>query len=306
MINHETKITCFEDLVTAAKNKRCVIAVVCAEEETTLSGVVYAAREGVTDAIFLGNAAKIRALLASFGESASSYKIVDAQSKHDALEKAVELVKSGEATALMKGGIETGDFIKAVLARENNLRGSGLLSTIGFYETKHYHKLLAVTDFALNISPDLDAKHKIIDNAVALLHRLGIDTPKVSVLAETEHLNEKIPASVDAAALKKLWQAGEIKDCILEGPVSFDLAVNKKAAEIKGFDSPVAGDTDLMLVPDIVSGNILVKSLTELGGALTAGTVLGAKIPVIMTSRSARAQDKFYSIALAVVAAEEA
>jgi phosphotransacetylase len=217
----------------------------------------------------------------------------------------VEHIRAGRADAIMKGNIETSDFLHAILKRENGLRGGGLLSAIGLYEMTGYHKIFAVTDFAMNTTPDLAAKRAIIENAAALLRKLGIETPKIAVLSEAEHINAKIPASVDAAELKRLNESGEIANCVVEGPISIDLAMSREAAAIKSYSSPVAGDADLLVVPDVVAGNLLVKSLTMFGGAVTAGTILGAKIPVIMTSRSAAEDDKYYSIALAAVAASE-
>ena len=297
------KITCFNDLVKEAKTRRSVIAVVCAEERHTLEAILHAKREGISDAILTGNASVIRATIAENGDDPASFEIIDTTEKEDALAVAIDAIKSGRADTLMKGGIETGDFLRTVLSRDNGLRGNGLLSAVGLYETKSYHKLFAVTDFAMNISPTLDEKKLIIESAAKLLQILGIDTPKIAVLSETERLNPKIPASVDAAELKRLWKSGWLSDCMIEGPIAFDLAMEKSAAETKGFDSPVAGDADLLIVPDIVSGNIFVKSLTTMAGAVTAGMVLGAKIPVILSSRSATGDDKYYSIALAAASA---
>ncbi|MDR0862235.1 MAG: phosphate butyryltransferase Ptb [Oscillospiraceae bacterium] len=299
------KIKTFNDLAVAAKAmpRKTVIAVVQAQDEHTLDALVKAKREGLVDALLIGDAEKIGALLGRLGGLDLNFTVVPAATQEDALALAVAAIHDGRAGALMKGKIDSADFLKAVVSRDNGIRGEGKLSVIGFYETAAYHKLFAVTDFAMNTTPDVDGKRAILGNAVALLCKLGVANPKVAVLSESEKLNPKIPASADAAALKQLWQDGEITDCVVEGPISFDLATSAEAAEIKGYTSPVAGDADLLLVPDIVSGNILVKSLTGIAGAQTAGTLLGARIPVIMTSRSAEAADKFYSIALAAVAA---
>ena len=297
------KITCFNDLVTEAKTKKSVIAVVGAHERHTLEAVLHAKREGISDAILTGDATAIRAIISESGDDASAFEIIDTPQKDDALNAAMDAIKSGRADSLMKGGIETGDFLRTVLSRDNGLRGDGLLSVIGLYETKRYHKLFAVTDFAMNIAPTLEEKKSIIENAAGLLQGLGISMPKIAVLSETERLNPKIPASVDAAELKRMWKAGWLSDCIVEGPIAFDLATDKEAADTKSFASPVAGDADLLVVPDIVAGNIFVKALTTLAGAITAGIVLGAKIPVILSSRSAAVDDKYYSIALAAASA---
>lgn len=297
------KITCFNDLVDVARIRKSTVAVVNAHEQHTLEAILRAKAEGVSDAVLTGDAGKIAAMIEDCGGKTQDFEIVDTPDNEHSLKAAIDAIKAGRANALMKGGIETGDFLKTVLARDNGLRTGGLLSTVGLYETAKYHKLFAVSDFAMNIAPTLEDKKQIIENAVGLLRALGIGSPKVAVLSETERLNPKIPASVDAAALKRMWKSGEIADCIIEGPIAFDLATDRHAAEIKGFLSPVAGDADLLIVPDIVSGNIFVKCLTSMAGAITAGIVLGAKIPVILPSRSATGDDKFYSIALAVSAA---
>lgn len=203
----------------------------------------------------------------------------------------------------MKGKLETGQFMKAIVKKENGLLAGGLLSLVGLYEHSNYHKLLAVTDQGLNTYPDLNGKKNIVINAVKLMRSLGVDEPKVAVLAAVEKVNPKMPESVDGAELKKMNQEGEITNCIVEGPISFDLAIKQGAAAIKGYESPVAGDADILVVPDIAAGNILVKCMTDYAGAMTAGTILGAKVPVIVTSRSAEASDKYYSIALAAYAA---
>ncbi|MDR3210173.1 MAG: phosphate butyryltransferase Ptb [Oscillospiraceae bacterium] len=297
-------ITTFEGLarVAAGRAERAVLAVALAEDAHTLEAVVRARREGVADAVLIGDDARIRAMLAELG-AAEDFEIVPAVTEDAALGMMVDLVRSRRANAVMKGRLESADFLRAILARENGLRGEGKLSLIGFYETRGYHKLFAVTDMGVNTTPDLAGKREILENAAALLRRMGVAMPKIAVLSESERVNAKIPASVDADALKKLWAAGEITGCVVEGPIAFDLATSAEAAAIKGYASPVAGDADLLLVPDIVAGNILVKCLTGFAGARTAGTILGARLPVVMTSRSAEAEDKFYSIALAAIAA---
>lgn len=297
------KITCFEDLVMIAKSRRSVVAVVGAHENHTLEAVMHAKREGISNAILIGDAKQICEIIEEDGGDKSAFEIIDAKSKDEALVYAIEAIKSGHADTLMKGKIESGDFLRSVLSRDSGLRGDNLLSVVGLYETRTFHKIFAVSDFAMNIAPSLEDKKSIIENAAGLLQKLGINSPKIAVLSETERMNPKVAASVDAAELKRMWMSGWLESCILEGPIAFDLAMDKSAAEIKGFDSPVAGDADLLIVPDIVAGNIFVKCLTTMAGANTAGIVLGAKIPVILPSRSATCDDKYYSIALAAASA---
>jgi len=203
----------------------------------------------------------------------------------------------------MKGDISTAEFMGAIVKRENDLRTRLRMSAIGFYDPKPYHKLIAVTDFGMNIAPTADVKAEIIRGAVALLRKFGIERPKVAVLSDTEKVDVNVKASVDASLLREKWERGEIPDCVLEGPLPFDVAVSRTAGDVKRKDSEVSGDADLLVVPDIVAGNILVKAMTIWGGMHTAGTILGAKIPVVMTSRSATADDKYYSICLAAAAA---
>ena len=299
------KITCLKDLAHNAKKMpvKTVIAVVEAQDEHTLESVVRATHDDIMAPILIGNAKKISALLSQYGAEPSSFNIVESAGPDESLGTAVELINTGQATALMKGKLDSGQFIKVIVSKKNNLTVGGTLSVCGLFETPVYGKLFAVSDMALNMYPNLDVKKSVLINAVGLLHSLGIDTPKVAVLSSVEKLNHKMPDAIDGAALKKMNQDGEITGCIVEGPISFDLATSDEAAQIKGYDSPVAGSTDLFIVPDIVSGNILAKCLTGFCGAVTAGTVLGAKVPVILTSRSAGAEDKYYSIALAACAA---
>ena len=295
------KITCFKDFADEAKKmeKKTIIAVVEAQDEHTLESVVKATNDGIMVPRLIGDERKIKNLLSKFEASPAEYDVIAADSMEGSLSAAVSLINSGGANAIMKGKLESGDFMKALVNKENKLLSGGKLSLVGFFNPPKYHKLFAISDMGMNMYPDLEGKRAIIDNAVGMLRSLGMEKPKVAVLASVEKLNPKMPETVDADALKKMCVSGEIKNCVIEGPISFDLATSFEAAEIKGFASPVAGDADLLVVPDITSGNVLAKSLTGMGGSLTAGTVLGAKIPVVFTSRSAEASDKYYSIALA-------
>ena len=222
----------------------------------------------------------------------------------ESLNIAVKLIHEGKANVMMKGKLETAQIMRGVLKKENDLRKGGLISVTGFFEIPGVDKLIAVSDMAVNTYPDLEGKKHILENAVSVMHAMGIENPKVAVLAAVEKLNPKMPETVDADALKQMNIKGEITGCIVEGPISFDIATSKEAARIKGFSSPVAGEADLLLVPDIVSGNILAKCLTGFAKAITAGVVVGAKIPIILVPRSAEATDKYYSIALAAYTAQ--
>lgn len=299
------KIKSFNDLVVNVRKmkNKTAIAVVEAHDEHTLESVVQAKNDGLMIPVLIGNKSRMMEMLAKLGQCAANFTIVGTDGVEDSLKKAVSIINEGKATVIMKGKLESGQFMKAIVSKENGLRMGGLLSLVGFYETPKYHKLFAVSDMGLNTYPDLAGKKDILLNAVRLLHRLGIDEPKVAVMAAVEKLNPKMPETVDGDALKKMNATGDISGCIVEGPISFDLATSKEAANIKGYNSPVAGDADLLLVPDITSGNMLVKCLTGFADAKTAGIVVGAKVPVILTSRSAEASDKYCSIALAAYTA---
>lgn len=300
------KINSFNDFAEEAKKmtKKTILAVVEAQDEHTLESVIKATADGIMVPILIGNSEKITDLLRHFGADPSNFEIVASGSIDESLMKAVAFIHNGKANAIMKGKLDSGQFMKAIVTKDNQLvPPGGKLSLLGFYETPKYHKILAVSDMGLNTYPDLGGKKVIIENAVKLLHAIGYDMPKIAVLSSVEKVNPKMPDAVDGDALKTMNINGEISGCVVEGPISFDLATSCEAARIKGYDSPVAGDADLLIVPDIAAGNILVKCLTGFGDATTAGTVLGAKVPVILTSRSAEASDKYYSIALAACAA---
>lgn len=299
------KINSFRDLVAAAQamEKKSRVAVVAAHDEHTLGSVIQAQRDGLIDPVFIGDTVGIRDILKNMDIPSDTFELVPAGTAEECMEQAVSLIESGRANILMKGKLETGEIMRAVLDKKNNLRTGRLISLMGLYELSAYHKLFAVSDQGMNTYPDLNGKKDILLNAVHVLHALGVTEPKVAVLAAIEKVNPKMPESLDGNALKEMNRSGEITGCVVEGPISFDLATSRDAAINKNYSSPVAGDADLLLVPDIVSGNILVKCLTGMAGAQTAGLVVGAKVPIILTSRSAEASDKYYSIALAAYAA---
>jgi phosphotransacetylase len=298
-------IATFPDLARAvqARPVKPRVAIVAANDAHTVESAVLGQRDGLIEAVLIGDDAKIRGHLEALGQDQAGYAIVPAASTEACLAEAVALVQAGAATVLMKGQLETGDMMRAILARENNLRRSPVLSVAGLYECERYPKLIALTDQAINTYPGLDEKKAILENAVGLLHGLGLARPKVAVLAAVEKVNPKMRETVDAAALKEMNQAGQITGCVVDGPLSFDLATLKEAATVKGYASEVAGDADLLIAPDLVCGNVLAKALTGFAGALTAGTVLGAAVPVVLVPRSAEASDKYYSLALAALTA---
>jgi phosphotransacetylase len=294
-------IKCLKDLAASAASfeEKPVVVVVEAHDGHTVESVAGAAAAGIVRPVFIGNLPKISKLLGSLGTSALDFERIPSDGVQDSLRKAAELIHAGEAAALMKGSIETSVFMKGVLNERNDLLAGGRLSLAGVFETPGYHKLFVISDMGVNTYPDFECKRVIVENAVFMLNKLGNPRPKVAILAAIEKLNPKMPDTVDADALKKMNEVGKIGNCIVEGPISFDLATSAEAAEIKGYKSPVAGDADLLVVPDLIAGNILAKCVTGMAGGKTAGTVLGAKVPIILTSRSAAASDKYNSMALA-------
>ena len=294
-------IRSFAQLAEAAKSieKKMKVAVVEAHDEHTMEAVCNAHRDGMIEAILIGREDEIRRIGALLGEDLSAVEIIPTEDLEESLQTAVDCVREGRADGIMKGKIETGQFMRAIVKKSNGLLKGGRVSLVGLYEHPGYPKLLAITDQGMNTYPSLEEKKDLIVNGVEMLHALGIECPKVACLCAVEKVNPKMPETVDAYELKQMNERGEITGCVVEGPISFDLAITKGAAVIKEYDSPVAGDADLLLVPNITCGNALAKCMTDYSGAVTAGTILGAKCPVILTSRSAPAKDKYYSIALA-------
>jgi len=278
-------------------------AVVHPCEATALTGAVEAAKERLIEPIMVGPAEKIAAVAKFEGINVNRLKIVDVPHSHAAAAKAVELVRKGEAELLMKGSLHTDELMGAVVARDGGLRTERRISHVFVMDVPTYHKVLIVTDGAINIGPSLEDKVDICQNAVDLAISLGLDKPKVAVLAAVETVTSKMPATIDAAALCKMAERGQIKGAILDGPLAFDNAISKQAAETKGIRSDVAGDPDILLVPDLEAGNILAKQLSFLANADSAGLVLGARVPIILTSRADSVRSRIASCAVAMMAA---
>ena len=277
------------------------IAVVMANHEHTIEALCETVRQGLVAPVLIGDAAAIRELLARYLMPEDVVTIIDEPTPERAAQLAADMVRAGEADCIMKGGIETGPLMRVLVNREKGIRRRDTMSLLAFMESPYYHKVFAITDVGLLTYPTLEQKAMAIENALEALRALGVEEPKVAVLAAVEKVNPKMPESVEAAQLKEMAESGRFGRCILEGPISYDLAMDPQAAAIKGYDSPVAGDPDLLVVPDIAAGNILAKSLTCTGGAKTCGTVLGAMAPLVLTSRSATADDKYMSILLAAL-----
>lgn len=286
--------------VEIAKSKtKKKIAIAAAEDQPVLEAVSAAQKTGICDAILVGNKAEIEKIAVVIGFDLSNVEIINEVSPSEACRIAVRLVRENKAQILMKGLVGTADFLRAILDKEIGLRQGQLLSHIGFFESPNYHKLIALTDVAQNIAPTLEEKVAILNNAVNMFHRLGVDNPKVAVLAAVETVNPKMPATIDAALLTQMNRRKQIKGCIVDGPLAFDNAVSEEATHHKGIVSDVAGDADLLFVPNIEVGNVLYKSFTYFGNAVVAAIILGATAPIVLTSRADSDRSKLMSIALA-------
>jgi phosphate acetyltransferase len=272
-------------------------------EATALAGAVEAAKQRLIVPLLVGPAARISETAAEAGIDLGDLTIIDVPDSVAAAAKAVELIREGKAEILMKGSLHTDELMAAVVSREKGLRTGRRISHVFVMDVPTYHKVLIVTDAAINIAPTLEDKVDICQNAIDLAISLGLEKPKVAILAAVETVNSKMPATLDAAALCKMAERGQIQGGILDGPLAFDNAINKQAAETKGIKSAVAGDPDILLAPDLEAGNILAKLLTFLANADSAGMVLGARVPVVLTSRADSVRSKIASCAVAKLVA---
>lgn len=289
----------FNELFEAAKKLgQVTISVAVAQELDVLKAIKEAEETGLAKAILVGNKELICQLMADIGLSDHS-RIIDIPDLDQAAFRAVELVHDGEAQVLMKGMINTSNFMRAVLNREKGLRSIGILSHFAALEIPGEKKLTFHTDGGINVAPDLKQKRQILISSLAALKALGITKPKVAVLAANEQVNPKVQATVDAAALVAMAYAGELPECEIEGPMAMDVAASKESAEHKGIKSKIAGDVDLFLFPTVEAGNMVAKTLIKYAKALNAGVILGATHPIILVSRSDKAESKLNSLALA-------
>lgn len=276
-------------------------AVVHPLDESSLLGAIEAAQAGLIDPILIGPEQKIKALAEEMGVSLDGYKIVSVEHSHAAAEKAVELVHQGKAEAIMKGKIHTQEFMNPIVSKVGGLRTGRRMSHILAVDAPNYHKSLYLTDVAVNIMPDLTQKKDIVQNAIDLCLAVNGKTPKVAIVSAVEMVNESIPSTLDATALCKMAERGQIVGGILDGPLALDNAISMESAKTKGIVSPVVGDADIIVVPDVESGNMLYKQLRYLSGIDGAGIVLGARVPVILTSRASLPITRKASSALALV-----
>ena len=278
-------------------------AVVHPCEESALKGAIEAGERKLIIPILVGPEVKIRSVAKSAGINLKKIEIVDTPHSHGSATRAVELVREGKAELIMKGSLHTDELMAAIVSREGGLRTNRRISHIFVMDVPTYHKVLIVTDGAINIAPNLEDKKDICQNAIDLAISLGLQNPKVAILAAVETVTSKMPATIDAAALCKMAERGQITGGILDGPLAFDNAISKEAAKIKGIVSEVAGDPDILLAPDLEAGNMVAKQLSFLAKADSAGLVLGVRVPVILTSRADSVRSRIASCAIAVLAA---
>ena len=290
----------FEQLIKKVQTdeSRKRVVVIAAHDKHTLEAVLYARSKNIADPILIGDAEKIRALLAELGETVPGEALIEEKDDCKAAFKGVQMIREGQADFIMKGKLQSADFLSPIVDKKHGLRTDKVMSHFVMNELPNYHKLLVTTDGGMFMYPNLNEKRAILENAVDVLHVFGYRCPKVAALAAVETVNSKMPETVDAAALQKMNQDGVITGCIVEGPISYDLAMSSESAEAKGYASRISGDCDILLSPNITAGNILGKALLISAEAKMAGFVVGASVPVVMTSRGATAEEKYLSLAL--------
>jgi phosphate butyryltransferase len=288
-----------DELIRLSKLKdKKTLAVAAAEDNIVLKAVIESVKQGIINAVLVGNKEKIVQICKDENLNYSNIRILDIKDTKKAAEEAIGLILSGEAHFLMKGMLATSELLKAVLNKAFNMKKGEVLSHVMVYEVPAYHKLLFITDGGMIMNPNINDKIQIINNAIEVTRAFGIDKPKIAPLCAVETVNTSMQATIDAAVLTAMNKRGQIKNCIIDGPLALDNAVSKEAAFHKGISSEVAGDSDVLLVPNIESGNFLGKSLTYFAKAESAGIIVGAICPIVLVSRADSTQSKIYSIAL--------
>ena len=292
----------YERLIAKAKQvPPAQTIVVHACDESSLRGPIQAAELGIIKPVLVGPAKKMEKVANEHGINIAGFQIIDAPHSDAAAERAVELIHEGKGELLMKGSLHTDELMRAVTNSKTGLRTARRISHVFIMDVPTYPETLFVTDAAINIAPDLDAKRDIIQNAVDLFTQVGLGTPRVAILSAVETVTSKIPSTIDAAALCKMADRGQITNAIVDGPLAFDNAISPEAAKIKGIQSPVAGKAQILVVPDLEAGNMLAKNLIFLSKADSAGLVLGARVPVVLTSRADSVRSRMASCAAAVL-----
>jgi len=302
LVGHPADFHVFHQFLDRCKNLPAITtAVVWPLSGVALRGAVEAAEEGLIEPTLIGDEAEMKALAREIGLNIDKYPTLQADTEAKAAELGCIMCRSGNALAIMKGSLHTDELMRAAMNKDTGLRTNRRISHVFVMDTPAYPRTLLITDAAINITPELEDKVHIVQNAIDLAHALGIPEPKVALLSAVETVNPKIKSTLDAAALCKMADRGQITGGILDGPLAFDTAVSARAAEIKKLDSPVVGQADILVVPDLESGNMLAKQLEYLGGAQMAGVVLGARVPAILTSRADSAETRLTSCAVAML-----
>lgn len=291
-----------KNIVAGGPRKKLIVA--AAQDQHSLGAVIRAWKDNVVEPILIGDKESIQNICSANNYDISGLRIIHEPDMEMAVEMSVKMINNKEGDVLMKGKVGTSTLLKHVLNKDYGLRTGNLLSHFALFEVETYPKVIAVTDVAMNISPNLKDKIAIINNSVSCLIKLGYDKPKVAVLGAVEMVNESMEATLHAALLSKMNQRDQIKNCIIDGPLAFDNAVSLESAQHKGIRSEVAGDTDLLLMPDIEVGNVLYKSLVFFAKAKVAAVILGARVPIVLTSRSDSEQAKYDSILLSAAASK--
>jgi len=285
------------DMAKARKKRR--IAVAAAGDRDVLEALKNAEAQGIVEPVLVGIKSKIEKICQEIGYSCNKSEIIDIEDRFEASLVASQLIRDGKAEILMKGMVSTGQLLKAVLDKEHGLRRGGILSHVAIFESPYYHKILGITDAAMNVAPNFEDKIGLINNAVEVFHLLGEPNPKVAVVGAVETVNQRMESTMHAATFSMMNKRQQIKGCIIDGPLALDNAISKKAAQIKDIESEVAGDVDIIVAPDINGANFLYKALNFLGGAQSAAVIMGAKVPIVLTSRADSEKCKFLSISLA-------
>lgn len=292
-----------DDIIKFAKERGPkTISVACCQDEEVLIAVENGRKEHIVNAILIGDIDKTKKIAKNLNINLDNYELIDIKDMSEACLKAVELVSSGKADMVMKGLVDTSIILKAVLNKEVGLRTGNILSHVAVFDIEGYDRLFFITDAAMNLAPDVNGKKQIIENACSVARALDIEEPKVALICAKEKVNPKMKDTVEAKELEDMYLRGEIKNCIVGGPFALDNAINEEAAKHKGMNHPVAGKADILVVPDIEAGNVLYKSITYFAKCENAGLIVGAKAPIILTSRADSDKTKLNSIALGVLA----
>ncbi len=283
-------------MIDAGQKQTCAVA--CAHDAHTLEAILTMRNENLMDCLLIGHGEEIKRIAAQHGYSVSDAEIIEANTDEQAAQICVDLVRDGKAGFILKGLLQTGTLLKAVVNKQTGLNTGSVISHFVMLELPGYHKVMGVADSGMIPNPDLETKKAIIRNSVGAMQKLGYEKPLISALCAAEAVSPKIIETVDAAALKEASLAGELGNCYVEGPISFDLAMNPESAKVKKFESPVVGNSDMLLVPGLAAGNIMVKAMLQFAGAQMAGCIVGAKCPIALISRSASYEEKYYSLLL--------